>query len=90
MYFIVQHRDIKDWDSFSTKSGEVTKAPGSLESLQYLPLADHSAAFCVWYADSEATLKQYLDGFCAGLSTNTYFRIDERIATNLPKVPAAV
>lgn len=82
MYVIVQH-DISD----PARVQEITQAavmPPHLTLHHVLPNAGGTKQVCLWEADSEAAVREFVEPALAGFSTNTYFAVDPGAAMGLP------
>ncbi|MDP2316885.1 MAG: hypothetical protein Q8P41_28595 [Pseudomonadota bacterium] len=88
LFVCVLHHDVTDWLRFDELGADVPHAPDGCQSLAYFPSRDHLQAVCLWRCDDLATLRGWLDAKTAGLSTNSYFEIDEVHAMGLPKLAA--
>lgn len=82
MYVIVQH-EISD----PARVREITQAvvlPPHLTLLQVLPDAAGTHQVCLWEADSEAAVREFVEPALAGVSANTYFAVAADRAMGLP------
>ena len=90
MYFVVHHRVVDRETFLSTHPKDIGgNAPAGVKVFHFLPAKDASAADCLWQADSFDALRDYLDPATRGISENTYFEVDSRLAMGVPQtVPA--
>jgi hypothetical protein len=63
--------------------------PPGVQGRQFFPSTDHTAAVCLWEADSIDTLRDYIDPAAAGANENKYFEVDTEYAMGLPQAAAA-
>jgi hypothetical protein len=90
MQVVVRHR-ITDPDKFFSMNAEDVAggAPAGLQLRQFFPSQDHSAAVCLWEADSIQTLRDYVDPATGDASENAYFEVERQRAMGLPETAAA-
>ncbi len=81
--FIIAHHAISD----PARVREITQAavlPSHLTLHQVLPNAEGTQQVCLWEAESEAAVRDFVEGALAGVSTNTYFAVEAEKAMGLP------
>jgi hypothetical protein len=90
MQVVVQHRITDPEKFFSMNAEEVAGGgPAGVQGRQFFPSQDHSAAVCLWEADSIESLRDYLDPATRGVAENEYFEVDTQRAMGLPQPAAA-
>lgn len=95
MYVIVEHQ-IKDPQTALPRGEKLKKgegAPQGARVLQFYPSRDGSAVACLWEADSEEDIQQYVDSTLGDSSDNTCYEVDAEQAfavrpLGLPESPA--
>ena len=63
-------------------------APPGVQSRQFCPSEDMTAATCLWEADSVEAVQEYVDSKLGDSSENSYFAVNTEHAMGLPE-PAA-
>ena len=83
--FIVVHHDITNQKGFFGAAEAVAKGvPQGLKVAQFLPSTEGREAICLWEGASVDAVKSYLEPKTAGLSKNTYYAVDSKVAMGLP------
>jgi hypothetical protein len=78
MYVVVQHH-FKDPQSALARGEKLIRnegAPTGVRGLQFYPSEDHSAATCLWEADSVDAVQDYVDSTLGDSSENTCYAVD--------------
>ena len=84
MFIVVRH-DITNQKGFFGAAEAVTKGvPQGIKVLQFLPSTEGQEAVCLWEGASVDAVKSYLEPKTAGLSKNTYYAVDSKVAMGLP------
>jgi hypothetical protein len=90
VYFVVHHHVVDRETFLATDPKDIgANAPAGVEVFHFLPANDASAADCLWQADSLDALRDYLDPATRGISENTYFEVDSRLAMGVPQTAPA-
>lgn len=90
MYFVVHHQVVDREKFLDTDPKDIGgNAPPGVQVFHFLPARDASAADCLWEADSLDALRDYLDPATRGVSENTYFEVDSRLAMGIPATASA-
>ena len=83
--FIVVHHDITNQKEFFGAAEAVTKGvPQGIKVLQFLPSTEGREAVCLWEGTSVDAVKSYLEPKTTGISNNTYYAVDSKVAIGLP------
>ena len=82
MYVVVQHRFIDPQVALARGEKLIKNegAPTGVKGLQFYPAQDHSAAACLWEADSVADVQGYVDSTLGDSSENTCYGVDAAMA----------
>jgi hypothetical protein len=78
MYVVVQHH-FKDPQAALARGEKLIRnedAPPGVRGLQFYPSEDHSAATCLWEADSVEAVQTYVDSTLGDSSENTCYAVD--------------
>jgi hypothetical protein len=78
MYVVVQHQ-FKDPQVALSRGEKLIKnedAPAGVRGLQFYPNQDHTAATCLWEADSVEAVQGYVDSTLGDSSENTCYEVD--------------
>jgi hypothetical protein len=78
MYVVVQHR-FKNPQVALSRGEKLIKnedAPTGVRGLQFYPSRDHSAASCLWEADSVEDVQGYVESILGDSSENTCYEVD--------------
>jgi len=92
--FIGIHHSINDarkWDqSVRDLTGKIEKGtiPAGTKPVFFIPDTTKKTAFCLWEADSTATIRKFMDDETRGSARNEYFEVDENSAMGLSAAPA--
>ena len=83
MFFIVNHR-ISDPEFWAAAQRELARLPAGISIHGVFPNADGSLATCLWKAESEAALREYLEHHTGKFAKNEYMAVDASKAMGLP------
>ena len=84
MKFGVIH-DVTDPESFTEQGTKLLEdAPEGVRNHQVCPAQDLETCVCIWEADSDDQLREYVDTSLGDASTQEYFAIQEEEAVGLP------
>lgn len=85
MFFRVNHK-ISDPGQFWSRAQEsLPNLPAGIKIHAVFPNETMDNATCVWEAESEAQIREYLEGKTGDVSHNDYMRINEANAMGLPQ-----
>jgi hypothetical protein len=82
MHVIAAH-SISDPDKFF-ETASSTPIPDELKLHSLLPSSDRSRAVCVWEADSQDSVREFVESNVGDVSSNEYFEVDASSAQGLP------
>jgi hypothetical protein len=84
--FVVIHHKISDPKKFwDLPEDFLANIPVGLRLHSSFPTSDGARATCLWECSALPKLREFIEGYSAGIAENEYVHVDESKALGLPK-----
>ncbi len=84
MFFVVHHRISNPSEFWGAAQRELPNLPAGISIIAVYPNAEGTDATCIWGAESQEQITEYLEKHTGQFAQNSYMPIDASKAMGLP------